>query len=190
MLHCVHQLDAKDKEKCKFRCFINSGPGYQSHGNFYITLDDRYVAAHQLLQHTKLWMFTSIATPFFCQIRWHHTPIGALIGGRQGFLGDHSVYPRNSGGRAAVTGMWYCAPADCCLVLCDCVYSAERTQLTGSNHWFIVTALNQGGRKKKSSIQSPLFRAEEKSFGFWLCVAEALNHRCRVKEVRKLTRAL
>lgn len=146
------------------------------------------------LTSKKPWMFTTIATSFFsCQIRGHHISIGVLIGGRQGFRGDHSVYPRNSSGHAAVTGMRYCVWLQIVASFCVTVFTVLRGH---SSRVPTTDSLSQLWIKEEEKRKHPvalfkalLFRAEEKSLGLWLCMAEALNHRCRVRDVRKLTRA-
>ena len=83
--------------------------------------------------------------------RWrHHASVMGWIGGRQGFCGDHSVYPRN-------TPLWLarrivCPPS--AASLCVSMFTVPRTQPAGSNHWLIVTTMNQGKKKKKNTQSS------------------------------------
>lgn len=66
---------------------------------------------------------TAIATPFLADKATSHILQKAEIGGKRGFRGDHSVYPRNSGGRAAVIGTRYCVPA---ASFCVSVFTVDR----------------------------------------------------------------
>lgn len=54
---------------------------------------------------------------------------------------------------------------------CVSMFTVLRTQPAGSSHWFTATTL-----KQFKTTQQPLFRPEEKGFGFCLFLAKAFSH--------------